>query len=58
MDEASEVTKLRAALLQKEETVARLTKENGAQAKDIERFKENMKRGDAELRKAVGAFFQ
>ena len=50
-----EVPKLRAALLQKEEALATLTKERGLMLKDIERFKENMKRGDMELRKAVGA---
>ena len=51
-----EVPKLRAALLQKEEALATLTKERGLMLKDIERFTENMKRGDMELRKAVGAF--
>ena len=41
-----EVPKLRAALLQKEEALATLTKERGLMLKDIERFKENIKRGD------------
>jgi hypothetical protein len=52
---ADESVKLRAALLQREEAVATLTKERAAMLKDIERFKENMKRGDQELRKAIGA---
>ena len=52
---ADETTKLRAALLQREETLATLNKERAAMLKDIDRFKENMKRGDMELRKAVGA---
>ncbi len=52
---ADETTKLRAALLQREETLATLNKERAAMLKDIDRFKENMKRGDMELRKAIGA---
>lgn len=53
---ADETVKLRAALLQREEALASVTKERAAMQKDIERMKENMKRGDAELRKAAGAW--
>ncbi len=53
---ADETTKLRATLLQRDEALATLNKERALMLKDIERFKENMKRGDMELRKAVGAW--
>ena len=50
---ADEASKLRAALMQREEALAKLTAEKTAMLKDIERFKENNRRGDMELRKAI-----
>jgi hypothetical protein len=52
---ADETARLRATLLQRDEALATLNKERAAMQKDIDRYKENMKRGDMELRKAVGA---
>ena len=52
---ADETARLRATLLQRDEALATLNKERAAMQKDIDRYKENMKRGDQELRKAVGA---
>lgn len=54
MDE--DVIKLRAQLLKAEGALAEVTKERTSLAADVTRFKENMKRGDAELSKAIRAY--
>jgi cell division protein FtsB len=54
MDE--DVIKLRAQLLKAEGALAEVSKERASLAADVTRFKENMKRGDAELSKAIRAY--
>lgn len=51
-----EVIKLRAQLLKAEGALAEVTKERTQLGADVAKFKDNMKRGDAELTKAIREF--